>query len=122
MFFPKESNRNVVYKIECKNCNATYVGQTGRKLKTRIQEHRRHINSASDTRSIITDHRLLFNHDFDWENVKILDRECYLGRKLISEMLHIQMQNNSLNLQSDTEFLHHAYIFNKLLIIYYFNA
>jgi len=39
------------------------------------------------------DHRLSFNHDFDF-----LDRERYLGRRLVSEMLHIQMQNN--NLQS----------------------
>ena len=56
----------------------------------------------------ITDHKLSFNHDFNWENIKILDRERYLGRRLVSEML--QMQNNSRNLQSDTEFLHHAYI------------
>ena len=71
---------------------------------------------------VTTDHRLSLSHDFTWENVKILDCERYLGKRLVSEMLHIQMQNNSLNLQSDTEFLHHAYIFNKLLIIYYFNA
>jgi len=59
---------------------------------------------------VITKHRLSFNHDFDWESVTILDKESFLGERLISEMLHIKRQSNSLNLQSDTEYLHHAYI------------
>jgi len=29
----------IVYKINCKNCDASYVGQTKRFLKTRINEH-----------------------------------------------------------------------------------
>ena len=85
---PKGSNKNVMYKIDC---NATYVGQTDRKLKTRIQEHRRQINSSNGTRLVITDHRLSLNHDFNWENVKILDRERYLRRRLVSETLYIQI-------------------------------
>jgi len=33
----------IVYKTNCKNCDASYVGQTKRFLKTRINEHRSHI-------------------------------------------------------------------------------
>ncbi|EFN60978.1 hypothetical protein EAG_13289, partial [Camponotus floridanus] len=41
---PRENLSNVVYKIPCNDCTATYVGQTGRQLKTRIKEHRSNIN------------------------------------------------------------------------------
>jgi len=85
---PVEHHKNVVYKIFCKDCDASYVGQTGRKLMIRIKEHKNHIR-RSTTRSVITDHRLNDNHEFDWDNVKILNNERYLSKRLISEMLHI---------------------------------
>jgi len=113
---PNMSKRNVVYKLACKNCSATYVGQTCRTLKTRISEHKNHIHRNTTTHSVITEHRLNFSHEFDWNNVEILDQERFLTRRLISEMIHIKRQNNSLNLQSDTENLDDGIIsiLNKL--------
>jgi len=37
-------NKNVVYRISYKDCDATYIRQTKRKLKTRINEHKNQIN------------------------------------------------------------------------------
>lgn len=42
-FLPKSSKRNVVYKITCRDCDASYIDQTGRQIKTRITKHRNHI-------------------------------------------------------------------------------
>src|SRR5436190_21206207 len=61
------SQCNVVYKINCANCNASYVGQTGRQLHTIDKEHRNQINHHTNNRSVITDHRLNFGHDFAWD-------------------------------------------------------
>ena len=37
----KYNNANVVYKINCNNCNASYVGQTSRRLNVRIKSHKK---------------------------------------------------------------------------------
>lgn len=63
--FQFKSNKNVVYKLACKNCDATYVGQTSRQLKTRLVEHRNYINRNTSIKSVITDHRIRFNYDVD---------------------------------------------------------
>ena len=54
--------------------------------------------------------RLEFNHDFNWNDVKILDYEPLLNKCLISEMLFIKRQKNDLNLKTNTECLHQAYV------------
>jgi len=63
---PSLSRSNVVYKINCLNCDASYVGQTKRTLNTRVAEHRNHIRKDTAQVSVITDHRLQSNHEFDW--------------------------------------------------------
>jgi len=62
---------------------------------------------------------LEFNHDFDWDNPLILDREKHYYKRLISETINIKQQKENqfpINLQSDIECVHYAYsdILNKI--------
>jgi len=100
---------NVVCKINCLNCDASYVGQTKRTLIKRIDEHRNHIRRDSTQPSVITNHRLECSHDFDWDGVEVLDEELNLNKRLVSEMIHIKKQKQGLNLKKDTELLHPIY-------------
>jgi len=59
-----DANNNIVYKILYNNCNASYVGQTKRQLKTRINEHMKNIKVES-RHSVIIKHMLKKNHTFD---------------------------------------------------------
>lgn len=113
---PKKCKNNVVYKLNCSDCDASYVGQTSRMLKTRISEHRSQINRSVTNYSVITNYRLLFYHDFCWNDVEVLDEIPFHNKRLISEMLHIKRQRNGLNLQMDTDNLPALYhdIINKL--------
>jgi len=105
------SNNNVVYKIHCKDCDATWAKQ---KDKTRLKEHINNIKSS--TLSVISEHKLNHNHEFDWNNTKILDSEPHYHKKLISEMIHIKEQKHGINLNNDTELLNDTYfdILDKL--------
>jgi len=106
---PTLFHSNVVYKINCLQCDASYVGQTRRFLKSRIDEHRSHIRRNTSQTSVITEHRVNLLHDFDWENVEVLDEEAHYNKRLISEMIFIKKQSNGLNLHRDTELLDPIY-------------
>ena len=36
-----ENRPGAVYRIKCSDCQATYIGETGRNLTTRLNEHKR---------------------------------------------------------------------------------
>ena len=40
---------NVIYLISCRSCNLQYVGETGRSLRDRVNDHRSAIRNNSDT-------------------------------------------------------------------------
>jgi len=50
-----------------------------------------------------------FNHKFDWDSTQILDFETKYNKRLITEMIHIKEQKNSINLQTDIEMLDTSY-------------
>jgi len=110
------AHSEVVYLIPCKDCQATYVGQTKRQLHTRIKEHKTDINKNNASPSAITLHRLESSHEIDWDNIKILDEEHIYNKRLISEMIYIKRQKNGLNNQNDTVSLPDSYspIINSL--------
>ena len=53
---PKD-RQEAVYKIKCCDCPATYVGETGRNLNTRLTEHRRTTKNG-DNKNNIAEHHL----------------------------------------------------------------
>lgn len=94
----KDAQNNIIYKIECKSGQASYVGQTKRKLYTRINEHKK-LQPSNIT--AVSEHVMDSNHIIDWENVKIVDKEPIFHKRRISEMLHIKLQPNALNKATD---------------------
>ena len=93
---------NVVYNIQCKVCDAEYTGTTKRNLRTRVDEHRKNINSLPKYHSVVTVHKLTNDHDYKWDKVKIMDVEQNYRKRMISEMLFIKTSKNSINNENDT--------------------
>jgi len=69
-------------KFLVKTVKTSYVGQTKRKLKTKLNEHISDIKKKIDSPSVITDHHINYNN-FNWKDViisigKSLDKELIL--------------------------------------------
>ena len=70
--YHKNKNSHVVYKINCCDCDASYVGQTSRKLIVRSKEHVSDCKFKRD-KSVLHEHIANTNHQIDFKNIKILD-------------------------------------------------
>ena len=63
------NRQGAVYKINCSDCHASYIGETGRNLTTRLTEHKR-ATRKGDVNNHIVEHHRLTNHAIDyWGNV-----------------------------------------------------
>lgn len=93
----------VLYKFQCNDRSATYIGQTKRKVKKRINEHK---NTPLDKLLSIPKH-LKENppHSFNFDKVQIINREINKYKRLIREIIHINTHSHTINRQENTQFL-----------------
>ena len=83
-----------VYRIPCGNCNEVYIGETGRHLEERLDEHKTSVAKAARPRftraravageekqkSALADHVAATNHTVSWKDTSILATHC-MNRK-----------------------------------------
>ena len=73
---PKDSipieNRSGIYFIPCSSCNLGYIGQIRRRLKTRLDEHRRKVKNEEIYTSSIAFHCWSYNHYFKLQRLVVL--------------------------------------------------
>ena len=92
----KFDKSGVVYKLTCKVCNATYVGQTGWLLNTRVEKHKSNFRINGYYHNVVSKHKKEnFDHDFDWENVEIFHRESDKCKREFLEMLYIKKEKEN---------------------------
>ncbi|XP_071056900.1 uncharacterized protein [Onthophagus taurus] len=102
--------RNGVYSVNCTDCNAIYIGQTGRKLETRLHEHK--IKSQSNINKHIVD----TGHTIDFDNAALI-HNCQKGYRLdLLEQLEIHKikNNNEYSLLNDQVFYNYKPLFTYL--------
>ena len=110
---PTMEKKNVVYRIPCKECSSAYVGQTKRKLKTRVREHMAACDEADLFEAVEEDekndtglplHHLSTGHEFDFDKVEVLDQDSNFQRRLLLESINISLEPNSCNVLHGTKF------------------
>ena len=69
-----------------------------------------------NSESVVCKHQLEFNHEFDWENTKVVDYVSDHWKRLTSEMIHIKCNKFSINKKEDIFTLNRIYfsLLNRL--------
>ena len=64
-----------------KDCNASYIGESGRCLKDRIQEHKKEVTMKNDKANVYH-HARDIGYNFDFDNTRVLygDKMAYKRR------------------------------------------
>ena len=92
----KEDHSNsVVYKIPCKTCDMSYIGETGRGLQKRKQEHIRDLRFGIESNSLVA-HREATEHLPNMNDITILARCRDKRLRKITESIYIKA-NKTIN-------------------------
>ena len=84
---------SVVYKIPCKGCDSTYIGETSRGLATRIYEHRNDVRHHRTHNAMVV-HIEETGHLPDWQSAYTIDKGLKKQDRKIIEAAHITTNKN----------------------------
>ncbi len=89
--------------IKCSDCPAAYVGETKQALISRLKQHRRpSTNEAYD--SAVYHHISVTRHQFDNNEVVILDKEVNLFKRGVKEAIYERIEAPSLKKRGGLHF------------------
>ena len=86
---PMEKQANVVYRIPC-SCGKSYIGETKRRLESRLKEHQDACRTQSLHKSAVAEHAWGSHHPINWNDTSVVDRARRPEELLLKEAIHIQ--------------------------------
>ena len=93
---PLNSKSNVVYQLNCNECNNVYIGETKKQLKERTNQHIDAVRKISNL-SLIFQHCQELNHSFNFDDPKILIQNSNVRPRKFLESFFTSGNSNSLN-------------------------
>jgi len=82
---PLQEVKGAVYKLNCKDCDTVYVGETGQKLTSRIYRHQLAGKNKDVEHYPLVEHCLNTGHSTDWSNVEVLTSENNRTKRKLME-------------------------------------
>ena len=87
---------NVIYQINCKNCDKKYIGETKKMLKDRVKEHKSYVNNKNKL-SLIYKHANETTHNFDFDSAKVLAQNNHRNSRRLLESFYTATTSNAIN-------------------------
>ena len=92
-----EDKNNIVYEIDCSNCQAVYFGESKRSLKSRSDEQKRSVRNCDYDKNEMAKHCWEADKSFNWDQKKVIDKESKLTPRTIKETIHSLKNSNHIN-------------------------
>ena len=86
---PTTKQSNVVYEVPC-TCGKVYIGETKRRLETRLKEHKDACTRYLTDKSAIAEHAWANDLPINWAETKILQRANRTMELVMKEALSIR--------------------------------
>ena len=83
-----EDKNNIVYEIDCSNCQAVYFGESKRSLKSRSDKQKRSVRNCNCDKNEIAKHYWEADQSFYWDQKRVIGRESRLICRKIKETIH----------------------------------
>ncbi|KAL9953141.1 hypothetical protein ACROYT_G040504 [Oculina patagonica] len=90
------NRQGAIYKIKCSDCQASYIGETGRNLTTRLTEHKRATRNG-DVNNHISEHHRLTKHKIDWDSAECLTYSTNYFQRLTLESWYTNLEQTPIN-------------------------
>ena len=94
---PEENRRDIVYQIACRDCESSYIGETGRTLKKRITEHKAAVRRGDKNNGVAV-HTWEQQHHVNWEGAKVINSEQHYTKRRVLEAIWIHKTKINSNL------------------------
>ena len=85
---PLDDRNNIVYKIPCSDCNASYIGETKRSFSVRKKEHESNVRNGHTETSKVAKHCWSNDHRMNLDEMKVIDSEPYTWSRKVKETIH----------------------------------
>ena len=87
-----EKLSKVVYRVPC-SCGEVYIGETVRRLKTRMKEYQDTFQKGEVEKSALAEHAWDSHHLIRWEETTVIDQARTPKELLLKEAIHIRLLN-----------------------------
>ncbi|XP_065094759.1 uncharacterized protein LOC135715406 [Ochlerotatus camptorhynchus] len=105
-----------IYRIPCQDCPSVYIGQTRRKVKVRLKEHKNAVDNKKSNDSAVAAHTTASNHQIDWKSAKLIKTVRKPSHLNAWESMHINNTQEPLMNEDDPPITSSLFNLTKLKI------
>ena len=91
-----------MYRIFC-SCGKSYIGETRRRLETRLREHQKTCRKGTLEKPAVSEHAWKDHHAIKWDETTVVDMAKHPRELLLKEAIHLQITPAEERFNRDTK-------------------